>query len=243
MWLFWLRPSRKAYMMLTLRPDPSQESKCPLRGLVPSWKGFNVPVNVLFWKKYFFFLPLRSCKICLHLILCVSSSSPIGAIGVSMVTTVERQSICSKRWSPPIRRPSSLTWRALTALCLYPSLTAHHHLPRRVLSKNHSALLSFHFLFSLFSVLGSYPCSICSILLLCLLCVLCPNLHLFLYCWGFWASICCWRKTLLHTACLIECDCKSPGNYCQMGSRRVTALTHSNTQTLSWIDCHHLPSL
>lgn len=39
----------------------------------------------------------------------LSSPSPLGATGVSMATTAGRRSICSRRWSPLIRRPSSPT--------------------------------------------------------------------------------------------------------------------------------------
>lgn len=38
----------------------------------------------------------------------------IGVTGHSMANTVERQSTCFRRWSRPIRKPSSLTWRVLT---------------------------------------------------------------------------------------------------------------------------------
>lgn len=39
----------------------------------------------------------------------LSSPSPLGATGASMATTAGRRSICSRRWSPLIRRPCSLT--------------------------------------------------------------------------------------------------------------------------------------
>lgn len=95
----------------------------------------KVSVSSGFWTPTDLFLSLHWVH--LYLISCFSLSSPLGAIGASMVTTAGRQSICSRRWSPPIRRPSSLTWGALTASCLYPSLTVPRRLPRRVLSKNH----------------------------------------------------------------------------------------------------------
>lgn len=115
--------------MLTLRPDPSQESKCHPNGLL-----LLAVLSSVFMRK-----PLTKFEIHIHLI-CFSLPSPVGAIGVSMATTAGRRSICSRHWSPPIRRPSSLTWRALIALCPYPSLTAPPHLPRRVWSKNHDVL-------------------------------------------------------------------------------------------------------
>lgn len=77
-----------------------------------------------------------------------------------MVTTAGRQSICSRRWSPPIRRPCSLTWRALTASCLSPSLIDPRHLPRRVWSKELNASPRFLLLSSHLSVMFFVtPCS------------------------------------------------------------------------------------
>lgn len=110
------------------------------------------------------------CEFCLHL-------SPAGATGVSTVTTVERQNTFSKRWSPPIRRPSSLTWRAPTASCLYRSLTVLHRRPRRVLSKN---LISF----TLTLPAVRLPCLFC---LFDVFSTVCSMFHVqhFLCSWGF----------------------------------------------------------
>lgn len=65
---------------------------------------------------------------------------PVGATGAFTATTAGRQNIFSRRWRPPIRRPSSLTWRAQTASCLCPSQTGPRRLRRRVWSKNRAAL-------------------------------------------------------------------------------------------------------
>lgn len=80
---------------------------------------------VVFW----FFTQSLKC--------CCSWPSPLGATGDSMATTLGRRSISSIPWSPPIRRPSSLTWRALTASCLCLSRTDRRLHRRRASSKTY----------------------------------------------------------------------------------------------------------
>lgn len=79
---------------------------------------------------FFFFTESFNC--------CCFWPSPLGATGDSMVTIFGRRSISSIPWSPPIRRPSSLTWRALTASCLCLSLTDPRLHRRRASSKTYT---------------------------------------------------------------------------------------------------------
>lgn len=249
--------------MLTLRPAPSQESKCHPDRLTFKMCVDLSHVSVLWENQVFTSLYRGKVKnVCLYLIFCSSLPSPIGVIGVSMVTTAGRQSTCSRRWSPPIRRPSSLTWRALTASCLYHSLTVPRRLPRRVSSKNRGVLLVsppsvltlsyivVHSLFSLFifvhlyspALLGSEiqsPSIPLSVICSSLLSYPPPSIILYSYILEAFAhlfAVIDWRKPLR----LIQYDCKNIGNYYQMGSRWVSALTHSHTHAHSRINSHHV---
>lgn len=108
---FWPRPSRKGSTTPTPRPGPSPGSKLQSTSSLCLSEAFLWPV-----------------------------SSPVpGATGVSTVTTAGRRSFCFRRWSPPIRRLCSRTWRARTAWCPCLSPTARPRLHRRVWSEKAGA--------------------------------------------------------------------------------------------------------